>query len=146
MAETCLLGAAATVAFVHSVCFCTIHSMNSREPYDCGRGLCFAAVSLLFFVASPISVTAAADVEIRVDAGAPGKEIDLTRYALGQGGLSEKPMFDPHIETVAQLHPQTIRIFVQEFFDLYPRQHRYHWSTLNKVIETILATKAKPII
>ena len=55
-------------------------------------------------------------------------------------------MFDSHVEQIAQLHPQTIRIFVQEFFDLNPKPGQYHWDTLDKVIETILATKAKPIL
>ena len=85
-------------------------------------------------------------MELTIDSSKPGEEIDLTRYALGQGGLSDKPMFESHAEQIAQLHPQTIRIFVQEFFDLNPKRGQYHWDTLDKVIETILATKAKPIL
>lgn len=88
----------------------------------------------------------AAEINLIVDAAHSGSEINLTRYALGQGGLSEKPMFDSHVEQIAQLHPQTIRIFVQEFFNLQPERGRYHWDTLDKVIETILATKARPIL
>src|SRR6266446_6612251 len=37
-------------------------------------------------------------------------------------------MFDSHVEQIAQLHPQTIRIFVQEFFDLNPKPGKYHWA------------------
>ncbi|MDB6028594.1 MAG: hypothetical protein JWM68_4817 [Verrucomicrobiales bacterium] len=85
-------------------------------------------------------------IELVVDTSKPLGKIDLTRFALGQGGLSDKPMFDAHIEQIAQLHPQTIRIFVQEFFELYPAPGKYHWETLDKVIETILATGAKPIL
>jgi xylan 1,4-beta-xylosidase len=91
------------------------------------------------------ALAAPADTELILEAAAAGP-IDLTRYALGQGGLSDKPMFDPHVEQVAQLHPQTLRIFVQEFFNLYPERGRYHWATLDKVMETILATKAKPML
>jgi len=83
---------------------------------------------------------------LTIDSSKPGETIDLTRFALGQGGLSDKPMFDSHVEQIAQLHPQTIRIFVQEFFNLNPKRGKYHWDTLDKVIETILATKAKPIL
>lgn len=72
--------------------------------------------------------------------------IDLTRYALGQGGLSEQPMIGDRADQIRQLHPQTINFFVQEYFDLYPAQHQYHWTTLDKAIETILATGAKPIM
>lgn len=73
-------------------------------------------------------------------------EIDLTRYALGQGGLSEKPMIDAHVDQIAQLQPQTIRLFVQEYFNLYPKRGRYRWDTLDKSIEAILATGAKPFL
>src|SRR3981081_3907453 len=100
-----------------------------------------ASVALL-----ALSVFHASALELTIDASKPGQEIDLTRYALGQGGLSDKPMFDSHVEQIAQLHPQTIRIFVQEFFDLNPATGQYRWDTLDKVIETILATKAKPIL
>lgn len=72
--------------------------------------------------------------------------IDLTRYALGQGGLSDQPMFDSEVNQVRALHPQTIRLFVQEYFNLYPAHGKYHWTSLDKSIETILATGAKPLM
>ena len=62
--------------------------------------------------------------------------MDLTRYALGQGGLSDRPMLDGHIEQLRQLHPQTIRIFVQEYFDLYPKHKKFNWTTLDKTLES----------
>jgi len=92
------------------------------------------------FAADPLAVT------LVVDTSRPSGQIDLTRYALGQGGLSEQPMFGDRVDQLAQLHPQTIRLFVQEYFDLYPVHHEFHWATLDKAIETILATGAKPIM
>src|SRR6266850_7050376 len=118
------------------------HQMN-RQPFWCAPG----NAVLLFLLLAAFSMGAeAAAVELTIDGSQAGEEIDLTRYALGQGGLSDKPMFDSHVEQIAQLHPQTIRIFVQEFFNLNPKRGKYHWDTLDKVIETILATKAKPIL
>jgi xylan 1,4-beta-xylosidase len=90
--------------------------------------------------ASPVQVTISIDTS-----GALGP-IDLTRYALGQGGLSELPMIDAHVDQIRQLHPQTINFFVQEYFDLYPAHGRFHWVTLDKSIRTVLATGAKPIM
>ena len=55
-------------------------------------------------------------------------------------------MFDDRVGQIAQLHPQTIRLFLEEYFDLYPAHGRYHWATLDKAIEAILATGAKPIM
>src|ERR1051325_1041186 len=85
-------------------------------------------------------------LELKVDLAQPAETVDLTRFALGQGGLSDKPTFNQHVEALAQLHPQTIRLFVQEFFDLWPEPGRYHWQTLDKAIETILATGARPLL
>jgi len=85
-------------------------------------------------------------VELVVDTAQAGGRIDLTPYALGQGGLSPKPMIDAHIDQLAQLRPRTIRLFVQEYFDLYPKRGRHHWETLDKSIETILAAGAKPLL
>src|SRR5438132_3240230 len=85
-------------------------------------------------------------VQLVVESTSPGNEIDLTRYALGQGGLSDTPMFDAHVDALAQLHPQTIRIFVQEFFALYPEHGKFHWDSLDRVIETVRAAKASPIL
>ena len=60
---------------------------------------------ILAFVGYVISLRGAA-VQLQIDVATPGEKIDLTAYALGQGGLSDKPMFDPHVEQLAQLHPQ----------------------------------------
>ena len=109
--------------------------------------MCFSVfrfTAAVFFLS--VFISGAADIALEVDAAHPGPAIDLTRFALGQGGLSDQAMFDAHVEQIAQPHPQTIRIFVQEYFDLYPKRHRYHWATLDKVIETVLATKAKPLL
>src|SRR5437016_829720 len=104
------------------------------------------SVRLLLLLAFCSFLSTAGGLELTVDSSNAGKEIDLTCYALGQGGLSDRPMFDPHVEQVAQLHPQTIRIFVQEFFGLYPEPGRYHWDTLDRVVEKVLEAKAKPIL
>ncbi len=89
---------------------------------------------------------AARPAELLIDTAHPAGELDLTRYSLGQGGLSREPMFDAHLDQVAALAPQTIRLFVQEYFDLYPEPGRYHWETLDRSLENILATGAKPIM
>lgn len=99
-----------------------------------------------FLSGPPASASGPAPIDLAVDTHHPSGSIDLTRYALGQGGLSEAPMIDDRVEQIAQLHPQTIRIFIQEYFDLYPAHHQYHWATLDRAIEAILATGAKPIM
>ena len=110
------------------------------------------AVVLVALVISPllsgISAPAAdaTPVTLGIDTSRSLGPIDFTRYALGQGGLSEQPMFGDRVDQIRQLHPQTIRLFVQEYFDLYPAHQQYHWADLDRAIEAILATGAKPIM
>jgi hypothetical protein len=112
----------------------------------------YTELALLLFVAPALMScrprTAAGPVgaNLVVDTSRTLGPIDFTRYTLGQGGLSDQPMISDRIDQIAQLHPQTIRLFVSEYFDLYPAHHQYHWVTLDKAIEAILATGAKPIM
>src|SRR5262245_8968414 len=116
---------------------------RSTSLHRCSRVLeRLSILAAALFALSAVS----GEVELVIDASKGGEAIDLTRFALGQGGLSDRPMFDTHVEQIAQLHPQTIRIFVQEYFELYPKRRHYHWTSLDKVIETVLATKAKPLL
>src|SRR2546430_8748667 len=87
---------------------------------------------LVLLRSSLVAADSAQIAEVIVDASRAGDEIDLTRYSLGQGGLSDKPMINAHVDQLAQLQPQTIRLFVQEYFDLLPERGRYHWETLDK--------------
>lgn len=83
-------------------------------------------------------------VVLTVDTGGAVGDIDLARYSLGQGGLTDRPMIEPHTEQLAQLRPQTIRLFVQDYFNLYPDHGRYHWESLDKSLACIAATGARP--
>jgi len=72
--------------------------------------------------------------------------MDIDRFALGQGGLSEEPMWDNRIAEIRALNPRIIRLFIQEYFDLLPERDRYHFDTLDRSVDTILKTGAKPLM
>lgn len=97
-------------------------------------------------LAMALSFSGARAAELVLKEDPAGRRIDLTCYALGQGGLSEKPMLAAHVEQLRQLHPQTIRLFVQEFYNLYPAHGRYHWTTLDRTLDDIVATGARPLL
>ncbi|MGO9204163.1 MAG: GH39 family glycosyl hydrolase [Limisphaerales bacterium] len=101
---------------------------------------------LLWTQAAWIGDAAAGQADLVVDTSRPLGEIDLTRYALGQGGLSDQPMISDRVDQIAQLHPQTIHVFLQEYFNLYPAHHQYYWETLDKTMDAIRAAGAKPIV
>jgi len=84
-------------------------------------------------------------LDVNIDAATVVGDIDLTKYSLGQGGLSPQPMIDAHLPQIQNLHPKTIRFFIQEYFNLYPAHGKYNWEILDKTLDAIVATGARPI-
>jgi len=72
--------------------------------------------------------------------------LEIDRMALGQGGLSDEPMWDSRIAEVRAIRPRLIRLFIQEYFNLLPDRGRYHFDTLDACVDTILKTGAKPLM
>ena len=70
----------------------------------------------------------------------------MERMALGQGGLSDEPMWQDRIPEIRALRPGLIRLFIQEYFDLLPEKGRYHFETLDRSVDTILKTGAQPVM
>ena len=73
-------------------------------------------------------------------------ELNIDHMALGQGGLSDEPMWSDRVVEISALHPRIIRLFLQEYFDLLPANNQYHFETLDKSVETILKTGATPLM
>ena len=64
--------------------------------------LASAVFVLIRFGSSVSAADSPQTVELIVDTSRAGEEIDLTRYSLGQGGISDKPMIDPHVDQLAR--------------------------------------------
>ena len=104
-----------------------------------------AAIFIVLLVASPaLAQSAPATVTLSFNQKLGPLEID--RMALGQGGLSDDPMWDDRIVEIRALQPRVIRLFVQEYFNLLPARGRYHFETLDRSVDTILKTGAKPVM
>src|SRR5215469_15316815 len=72
--------------------------------------------------------------------------MEIDRMALGQGGLSDEPMWDRRIAEVRALRPWIIRLFIQEYFHLLPARGRDHFETLDRSVDAILKAGAKPLM
>ncbi len=72
--------------------------------------------------------------------------MQMEQMALGQGGLSDEPMWDGRIAEVRALRPAIIRLFIQEYFRLLPERGKYQFDTLDRSVSTILRTGAKPLM
>jgi hypothetical protein len=72
--------------------------------------------------------------------------MEMDHIALGQGGLSQEPMWDSRVAEIRALHPRLIRLFVQEYFDLLPEDGRYHFDTLDQSVDEIVRAGAVPLM
>ena len=70
----------------------------------------------------------------------------MDQFALGQGGLSEDPMWDSRVAEIRALNPKIIRLFIQEYFDLLPAKGKYHFEMLDRSVDTILQAGAEPLM
>src|SRR5262249_12710593 len=99
------------------------------------------------FAVSAVAVSAQVRaVALRLNLNDTAGLLEMDRFALGQGGLSEEPMWADRAAEVRDLHPRLIRLFIQEYFDLLPEPGRYHWQKLDESVDLILKTGAKPLM
>jgi len=88
----------------------------------------------------PSQVTA-----VNVDAAATGERLETWRHALGHGGVNWLPLPDPVVDGVRKLGPRLVRIFIQEFFQVYRGSGRFDWSRLDPYMDALAATGAKVV-
>jgi xylan 1,4-beta-xylosidase len=101
----------------------------------------------VLFAASAISAPSQnRTVALRLNLGDTAGPLEIDRFALGQGGLSEEPIWGDRIAEIRDLHPSIIRLFIQEYFDLLPVHGRYHWQTLDESVDLIRKTGATPLM
>jgi hypothetical protein len=119
--------------------FVAFTTVPARAP-----GLLLLLVSLPWSPARSLAQTQTALVHVAFSN--PIGPMKIGQMALGQGGLSDEPMFENRIAEVRALHPKIIRLFVQEYFDLLPAPHHYHFASLDRSVENILKTGATPLM
>ena len=85
-------------------------------------------------------------VRLRVDFGQSDGTWNMPALGLGQGGLQSDPMIEPHIKELRQLRPETIRIFLSEYYRIYPDKGVYDWARLDRELKAVRATGARPTL
>lgn len=83
--------------------------------------------------------------EVVVDAGKTAGPLELWRHTIGHGGINSKPLPPRVADGLRKLTPRLIRIFIQEFFDVYPEHGRYDWSKLDPYMDSLAVTGAKVV-
>jgi hypothetical protein len=116
----------------------------TRKETEMSKRFPCAIVLLLSLVF--IAAARAEPFQLKVDFAKPDGRWDLTRYALGQGGLQSDPMLAPHVKELRQLRSRTIRLFLSEFYRIYPAPGQYDFTRLDSELRAIRATGARPTI
>jgi len=66
-----------------------------------------------------------------VDLAADEGPLEMWRHAIGHGGVNPLPLPDRVVRGTAKLKPRLIRVFIQEFLQVYPERGRFDWSRLD---------------
>ena len=101
-------------------------------------------LALLVVVAAAFGQQRTASVTVSF--GQKSGTLDPRRISLGQGGLSREPMWDDRVVEIRALRPGLIRLFIQEYFDLLPAPGKYNFEVLDRSVDLILKTGAKPLM
>jgi xylan 1,4-beta-xylosidase len=80
-----------------------------------------------------------------IDAGAIQGPLEWWRHSLGHGGINPAPLPERVVDGVRRLKPRLIRLFLQEFFQVYPDHGRFDWTRLDPYMEAMARTGAQVV-
>jgi hypothetical protein len=103
-------------------------------------------LAIIALIAAPGANGQTREPAMKVSFSAPLEPLAIDHMALGQGGLSDEPMWDSRTAEIRALRPALVRLFIQEYFDLLPQPGQYHFESLDRSVGTILKTGAKPLM
>lgn len=81
--------------------------------------------------------------EVRVDATAVLGSLEQHRHTVGHGGINTVPLPPRVVDGVRKLQPRLIRIFLQEFFQVFTEHRRFDWDRLDPYMDAFARTGAK---
>ena len=64
------------------------------------------------------------------------------RHTIGHGGVNSLPLPDKVIQGARKLQPRLLRVFLQEYFDIYPDHGVFNWTKLDAYLESFASTGA----
>jgi len=80
--------------------------------------------------------------EVTVDFNNSLGEISYRDHSFGIGGINTLPMPDKVVSGIKKLKPKLIRIFIQEFFFIYPESGVFDWTKLDAYMDSVHAIGA----
>ncbi len=55
-------------------------------------------------------------------------------------------MIEPQVKELRELRPKTIRLFLSEYYRIYPGHGRYEWAKLDRELRAVRETGARPTL
>ncbi len=68
--------------------------------------------------------------------------LDTWRHSVGHGGINALPLPECVVAGTRKLRPRWMRIFIQEFFAIYPDHGRFDWRKLDPYMDALARTGA----
>jgi xylan 1,4-beta-xylosidase len=81
--------------------------------------------------------------EVQINAQSVIGHFEGWRHTVGHGGVNSQPLPEKIIAGTRKLRPRLIRIFLQEYFDIYPDHDVFNWSKLDPYLGSFAQTGAK---
>lgn len=81
--------------------------------------------------------------EVRVDAADRVGPLELWRHGVGLGGINSRPLPERVVRGARALRPRLVRVFIQEFFGVYPEHGRFDWTRLDAYLGSVARTGAR---
>jgi hypothetical protein len=103
-------------------------------------------VGIALALAAPLASAQPRTALVNVSTAQLTGPIEMGRMALGQGGLSDEPMWDNRVTEIRALRPRLVRLFIQEYFDLLPARGKPNFTKLDRSVDLILRAGAKPLM
>jgi xylan 1,4-beta-xylosidase len=80
---------------------------------------------------------------VNVNAHEPQGPCEWWRHTLSDGGINNLPLPERVIMGAKKLQPRLVRVFIQEYFNIYPEHGQFNWSLLDPFMDSVAATGAK---
>ena len=85
------------------------------------------------------------ETHIDIDASESAGALEIDRHGISLGGINTLPLAERVVEGMRKLRPRLIRIFIQEFFAIYPERGRFDWARLDPYMEALARTGARVV-
>jgi hypothetical protein len=83
--------------------------------------------------------------DVQIDASRTRGSLEGWRQTVGHGGINPVPLPAKVVQGLKKLQPRLIRIFLQEFFDIYPEHGRFDWTRLDPYMDALAQTGASVV-